>query len=301
MDKDYSKFGKKNDIINEFRGFIDKNQDLAVGYMDNLLGILLSKEIGHDRNNMLMYVIKYGKDKVAMHIIDKNVLNLNHTNVNNENALLFAVMYGRYKVAIKILDTGLSNAAQQNKDGYEAIEYIEFDDVENDPDKQEKIELLIKLLYYYIENDITTSDAFQKTIEYICSKPETIKLLKNKLKTKSIIMSIDIEKFKQYINLDNPELFCSAPITTEASNLVNVLTIVSEPIVKSSSDLKAKIIKKKKPVNALPDTEEYFDENDYDSHEEEEFLLPPRNYRGGKNKSKRPKQKNKKTKTRKLR
>lgn len=298
MDKDYSKFGKKNDIINEFRGFINTNQDLAVGYMDNLLGILLSKEIGYDRNNMLMYVIKYGKDKVAMHIIDKNVLDLNHTNVDNENALLLAVMYGRYKVAIKILDTGLSNAAQQNKDGYEAIEYIEFDDVENDPDKKEKIELLIKLLYYYIENDITTSDAFQKTIEYICSKPEIIKSLNNKLKTKSIKKSIDIEKFKQYINLDKPKLFCSAPITAEVSNLVNVLPIVSEPI---KTKLKAKILKNKEPVIGVPDTEENFDVNEYSSDEEEEFLLPPRNYHAGKSKSKRPKQKNKKTKTRKLR
>ena len=70
---------------------------------------------------------------------------------------------------------------------------------------------------------------------------------------------------------------------------------------------KAKLIKTRPPEIALPDTDEYFDENDYDSDEETEFLIQPREYPGGKNKSKKIKRKNKtkkrnsKNKTRNLR
>ena len=42
---DYSKFSKTDNIVNEFTTLIRNDEKLAIGYMDNLLGILLSKKI----------------------------------------------------------------------------------------------------------------------------------------------------------------------------------------------------------------------------------------------------------------
>lgn len=298
---DYSKFSKTNNIVTEFIDLVNIDQNLAVGYMDNLLGILLSKEIGNEHNNILMYAIKYGKEKVAMDIIDKNVLDLNDTNVKNENAFLLAAIYGQYKVAIKILDSGMSNAAQKNKHGYEAIEYIKFDNgVKNDPKKNEKIELLIKLLNYYIENNITITEPFQSTIDFICNTPDLLEELKKTFEENKNL-KINKKKFKQYIRLDKRNILCVEPVAAEAGDLITDLEIVSNVGSrrrKKPGDLKAKVINKKKPAIALPDTDDYFDENEYDSEEEEEFLITPRNYSAGKSKSKKNKRKGK---TRKLR
>lgn len=301
---DYSKFSKINNIniLKEFFDLITDDEKLAIGYMDNLLGILLSKEIFKDKINLLFYSILHGKEKLVTKMIEKNVVDLNKTDNNGENAFFYAVTHRQYNIAIKILDTGLCRVNQENKDGHEAIDYIKFDNVvKDDPKKNEKLELFIKLLNYYIEND-NTSQTFQSTIDFICSKPELINALNNKLKTKKT-MGINVEKFKQHINLDKPELLCAAPISAEVGDLVNDLNIVSDSDLTSLK--KAKLIKTRLPEIALPDTDEYFDENDYDSEEETEFLIQPREYPGGKNKSKKIKRKNKtkkrKNKTRNLR
>jgi len=295
---DYSRFSKTDNIVNEFTTLIRNDEKLAIGYMDNLLGILLSKKIYSknpsikDSDNMLFYAIREGKEKLVSKIVNSGVIEPNFVNDKGQNALFFATFHNQYKIAIKLLDSGFFDPEQRDKDGYVVIEFIEFhDNIDTEEQKNDKLELLIKLLDYYIKNNITSNQNFQETIDYICSEQILIYELNNKLKRKKS-MNININRFKEFVNLDNPELLCAQPINAETGAFVNDLNVFSnsEP---NSNLLKAKNIKMRTPAIALPDTEEYFDENEYEPEEETEFLLPPQKRVGGKNKSKKMKQQNK--------
>lgn len=305
---DYSQFSNTDNIVNEFTTLIRNDEKLAIGYMDNLLGILLSKKIYlknlknpsiKDSDNMLFYAIREGKEKLVLKIVDSGVIEPNFVNDKGQNALFFATFHNQYKIAIKLLDTGFFDPEQTDKDGFVVIDIIEFhDNIDTEEQKNDKLELLIKLLDYYIKNNITSNQNFQETIDYICSEQILIYELNNKLKRKKS-MNININRFKEFVNLDNPELLCAQPINAETGAFVNDLNVFSnsEP---NSNLLKAKNIKMRTPAIALPDTEEYFDENEYEPEEETEFLLPPRKRLGaGKNKSKKMKQQNK-TKNKKI-
>lgn len=298
---DYSKFGNKENtnIMKEILELIHKNEDLAIEYMDNLLGIVLSKIIFKENINLLMHSIIHGREKIAMNIIDKNIVDLNYRDNIGENAFLVAVRRGQYNIAIKIIDTKLCKLDQKNNEGNEAIEYIKFvNGVKADPHKEKKLELLIKLLYYYIENNITITEPFQSTIDFICSTPDLLEEL-NETFEKNKNLKINKNKFKQYIRLDKRNILCAEPVAAEAGDLIHNLEIVSNVgSMRKTRDLKAKVINEKNPAIALPDSEDNFDENEYDSEEEEEFRIRTRSYSAGKSKSKKNKRKGK---TRKLR
>jgi hypothetical protein len=224
---DYSKFGNKENtsIMKEILELIHKNEDLAIEYMDNLLGIVLSKIIYKENVNLLLHSIIHGKEKIVMNIIEKNIVDLNYRDRYGENAFLIAVRANKYNIAIKIIDTKLCKLDQKNNEGREAIEYIKFGndddvnyDITKDPHKEKKLELLIKLLYYYIENNITITEPFQSTIEFICSTPDLLKEL-NKKFNKSKNLKINKNKFKQYIRLDEPNILCAEPVPAEAGDL----------------------------------------------------------------------------------
>ena len=313
---DYSQFSNTDNLVQEFTLLIKRNEKLAIGYIDNLLGIFLSKKIDNifedstNSKNFLFYAIKYGRENLVLKIVKTNLIDPKITNANGDNAVMYALTQEQYKIALELVNTGLFNLEHTNNKGKAAIDNIDFeddiesdpderDDVNNDPNRDVKIELLLKLMNYYIENNITTYASFQDNIEYICSEPGLITELNKELENNKS-MNINIEKFKEILDLDNPTSLCANPVNTEAGTFVNDLKIVEDANIITKTKKKpkrAKMIKNKPPVIAVRDTERYIDENEYDSDEEMSFLLPPRKRLGaGKNKSRKSTKKSRKSK-----
>jgi hypothetical protein len=292
---DYSVINNKNlNLVNEFRHLIDINEDLAIQYIDNILGVFLSKEPDNTGVNMLMYAIIFKKEKLVNRMIEKNVVDLNHTTTNfGDNALMVSLKKKSYKIALKILDTGITNLAHINNEGEVALDFIKFEgDINKDPDKNEKLELMLKLLYFYIETDNTNSK-LHETIDYICKQPGLIKKLKEKL-TKKKSINIDINKFMDNVNLDDPKSMCSQPVNANSGVLVKGVEVVSTPIENQQEsksktkkkELTAKNIKAKPLAIGIPETDDYIDEE----HDDETvYLMPRRSFSGGKRKTKRNK------------
>jgi hypothetical protein len=281
---DYSNISDTNnrDIVSEFIKLMNNNEPLAIEYVENLAGILLTKEIQRPKQKyyLIFTAILNGKEDFVLNMVEQNFVDPNlKDKERNENLFFFSVTHRRFEMAVKLFDTGLFNPIEINNEGQEPLDYIEFEnDVENDPKKEIKIVLLIKLLYYYIKkNDF--NDSFQATVQYICDKPALIVEMKNILK-KNKELKINVKKFIEIINLDNPQLFCSQPVNTESSNFVNVLDGSSIGTRRTRQKIrKAKVIT---PVIAFRDNSDDFEMNDYDTDEEIEFMLPKRTTPGGK-------------------
>jgi len=289
---DYLKLSNPDnrDIINEFIKLMNNDEDLAIEYIHNLPSILLTKQIQRVKYKyyLIFNAILNGKDKFVLDMLEKKFIDPKiKEKERDENMFFFSLTHRRYELANALFDSGLFNPIEINKEGQEPLDYIEFEnDVENDPKKDIKIELFIKILYYYIEKDII-NDSFQTAVQYICDKQGLIEEIKDNLNNKKTL-KINIKKFKEVINLNKPELFCSEPVNTEASNFVNVSGISNRNLKSNKKTTKAKEIKARKTVIAIPDNSENFDTNYYDTDEEIEFLLPkPRSYGGKKVQKKR--------------
>jgi hypothetical protein len=313
---DYTKFSKTNNLVNDFYKLVETDENLAIGFLDNLMGIFLSKTINQYNDNLLICAIRKSDEddeKVALKIIDTGLIDLGYTNLHNETALYWAIIHNKCNVAKKLLDSGLSNPLQVSSTQQAAIDFIMFDDddedFDDDPDKDIKIELLIKLMYNYIENDPTNSH-FNTAIDNICKNRillvEMAKLFKSKKN-----LNIDKIKFKEYFNFENPKVTCAAPVSTEAGELVTDLQVVNEPTIETTKSKgkqgKSNVLRatQKKPLvqtYALPEEESYL----YNDSEAIGELIPKRNRLGGKNpinkSNTKSNQKTKtKTRTRKLR
>jgi len=313
---DYTKFSKTNNIVYDFYKLVKTDENLAVGFLDNLMGIFLSKTTNEYYDNLLIYSIREtaeDDEKVALKIIESGLVDLGYTNLHNETALYWAVVSHKYNVAMKLLDSGLSNPLQISNTEQAAIDFIMFDDddedFDDDPDKDIKIELLIKLMYNYIENDPTNSH-FNTAIDNIC-KNRSLLVEMAKLFKSNKNLNIDKTKFKEYFNFENPKVTCAAPVSTEAGDFVTDLQVVNEPTIETTKSKgkqgKSNVLRatQKKPLvqtYALPEEESYL----YNDIEAVGELIPKRNRLGGKNpinksNTKAKTKANKKTKTRKLR
>jgi hypothetical protein len=308
-------FFESNEIDNAVKEFIEliqKDEDSAIKYLDNINKKLLVRLLAHKvhatyipSDNMLLYAIKQGKEKLVSKIVETNIIDPKYLNYKGQNALFFAVYNREYKIAINLLNTGLYNPQEMDKNKHIIFEYIEYqyekyvkEHKENDIDLL--INFFIKLLDYYIKNNITitSNEIFQDMIDFICSDQELQQKIKIKLSMitkmkKNNPMKIDVKKFKEIINLDNIN-FCDQPILAETTNPDNDLEIVIEPesnkskakskAKKSRSHVIATLITTEQPVIALPDTEDNIDLNYH--RNDVRFLLPkgysPRDYRGGK-------------------
>ena len=309
----FFKSSKIDSAVKEFIELIKKDEDSAIKYLENLDKRLLVPLLAHKvdatyipSDNMLLYAIKQGKEKLVSKIVETNIINPKYLNYNGQNALFFAIYNREYKIAINLLNTGLYNPEEMDKDEHIIFEYVEhqYDEYakehkENDIDLL--IEFFIKLLDYYIKNNITTTsnEIFQDMINFICSYQELQQKIKRKLSKitkmkKNDPMKINVKKFKEIIHLDNAK-FCDEPIMAEIINPDNDLEIVIEPesnkskaktkakakSKKSRSPVIAKLVTTEQPVIALPDTENI----DLNYHRNDiRFLLPkgysPRDYRG---------------------
>jgi len=314
-------FFKSSEIdsaVKKFIGLIQENEDSAIEYLENLDKKLLVPLLAHKvparyipSDNMLLYAIKQGKEKLVSKIVETNIIDPKYLNYNGQNALFFAVYNREYKIAINLLNTGLYNPEEMDKNKHIIFEYVEHQYDEYAKERKENdidllIEFFIKLLDYYIKNNITTTsnEIFQDMIDFICSYQELQQKIKRKLSIitkmkKNDPMKIDVKKFKEIIHLDNAK-FCDEPIMAEIINPDNDLEIVIEPesnkskaktktktkstakAKKSRSPVIAKLVTTEQPVIALPDTEDNIDLNYH--RNDIRFLLPkgysPRDYRG---------------------
>ena len=322
---DYTQFSKTTNLVNDFYKLVETDENLAIGFLDNLMGIFLSKTINQYNDNLLICAIRKSDEddeKVALKMIDTGLINLGYTNLHNETALYWAVVSHKYNVAMKLLDSGLSNPLQISNTEQAAIDFIMFDDddedFDDDPDKDIKIELLIKLMYNYIENDPTNSH-FNTAIDNIC-KNRSLLVEMAKLFKSNKNLNIDKTKFKEYFNFENPNVTCAAPVSTEAGELVTDLQVVNEPTIETTKSKgkqgkqgkqgKSNVLRatQKKPLiqtYALPEENSYL----YNDNEVVGELIPKRML-GGKNpinksntkaNTKAKTKANKKTRTRKLR
>ena len=311
-------FFKSSEIdsaVQTFIQLIQENEDSAIEYLDTidkkLLVPLLAQKVESRYipcDNMLLYAIKQGKEKLVSKILHTNIIDPKYLNRKRQNALFFAIYNRQYKIAINLINTGLYSPEEMDTNEHIIFEYIEhhydiYKKENNDNDIDLLICFFIKLLDYYIKNNITitSNEIFQDMIDFICSYDE----LKGKIKRKlSIIknmkknnpMKINVNKFKEIINLDNIN-FCDQPILAETINEDNDLEIVIEPesnksraksrgksnksrAKSSKSPVIATVINTEPPVIAIRDTE---DDIDLDYHRRDDrFLLPKRRYPGGK-------------------
>ena len=328
---------KIDDTINEFIELIIKDEDSAINYLDNvdkdLLEPLLTRKIDSRYcnniipcDNMLLYAIKQGKEKLVSKILDTNVIRPQHLNEKKQNALFFAIYNNQYKIAVNLINTGLYNPEEIDYNEQIIFEYIEHhyrlfknnnDDGKNDNIIDLLLDFFIKLLDYYIKTDITikSNTNFQDMIDFICSDEYLKtrikqKLLKIKKMKNNNPMKINVDKFEEIISLDNED-FCNDPIKAETLNPDNDLEIAVEPDLEINSKKKKKksknttfatLINTEVPSMAIPYNDENFD-LDYNPERDDTIHLLRKRYPGGKNKSKKIKRKNKtkKNKTRNLR
>jgi len=263
---DYTKFSKTDNLVNDFYSLIKQDENLAVGFLDNLMGIFLSKKV-NDHDNLLIAVLREtgeNKEKLALKIIDTGLVDLGYANKANVDAFQWAISSNKYKVAMRLFDSGLCNPILVNSKNEAAIDYILFndDDLNNDQYLDVKIELMIKLMYHYIEND-PASNNLNSAIEYICSYKELLDKIVKKLNSRKNL-NIDKEKFKSAINFD---VICANPVGAEAGPLVTDVNIVDNIDYNNKSKKKrnsknAKSIKPKPIALAFPDERESFLYND---------------------------------------
>lgn len=304
---DYTQFSKTTNLVNDFYKLVETDENLAIGFLDNLMGIFLSKTINQYNDNLLICAIRKSDEddeKVALKMIDTGLINLGYTNLHNETALYWAISHHKYNVAMKLIDTGLSNPLQISHTEQAAIDFIMFDDddedYDDDLDKDIKIELLIKLMYNYIIND-PTDIHLNTAIDNICKNNNVLVDIAKLLKSKKNL-NIDKNKFKQYFNFENPNIICAKPIDTEAGELVTDLQVVNEPTIETSKSKgkqgKSNVLRatQKNPLiqtYALPEENSYL----YNDNEVVGELIPKRML-GGKNpKNKNNTKSNAKTKT----
>jgi len=316
----FFKSSKIDSAVKEFIELIKKDEDSAIEYLEKLDKRLLVPLLAHKvdatyipSDNMLLYAIKQSKEKLVSKIVETNIIHPKYLNYKGQNALFFAVYNREYKIAINLLNTGLYNPEEMDKNKHIIFEYVEhqYDEYAKEHKKNDidlLIEFFIKLLDYYIKNNITTTSnkIFQDMIDFICSYQELQQKIQRKLSIitkmkKNDPMKINVKKFKEIINLDNAK-FCDEPIMAEIINPDNDLEIFIEPesnkskaktnkskaktkakakTKKSMSPVIAKLVTTEQPVIALPDTENI----DLNYHRNDiRFLLPkgysPRDYRG---------------------
>jgi hypothetical protein len=264
---DYTKFSKTNNLVNDFYSLIKEDEKLAVGFLDNLMGIFLSKKVNAHDDNILIAVIREtgeNKEKLALKIIDTGLVDLGYANKDNIDAFQWAISTNKYKVAMKLFDTGLCNPILVNSKNEAAIDYILFndEDLNYDPYLDVKVELIIKLMYYYIEND-PTSNNLNSAIEYICSYKELLDKIVKKLNSRKNL-NIDKDKFKSSINFD---VICANPVAAEAGTMVTDINFVDNIDYNNKSKNK-RISKNARSINpkpialAFPDERESFLYND---------------------------------------
>lgn len=264
---DYTKFSKTNNLVNDFYSLIKQDENLAVGFLDNLMGIFLSKKVNAHDDNVLIAVLREtgeNKEKLALKIIDTGLVDLGYVNKDNVDAFQWAISSNKYKVAMKLFDSGLCNPILVNSKNEAAIDYILFndDDLNDDPYLDVKVELMIKILYHYIEND-PASNNLNSAIEYICSYKELLDKIVTKLNSRKNL-NIDKNKFKSSINFD---VICANPVAAEAGPLVTDVNIVDNIDYNNKSKKKrnsknAKSINPKPIALAFPDEHESFLYND---------------------------------------
>lgn len=309
---------KIDSAVEEFIGLIQEDENSAIKYLDTIDKRLLLRLLAHKvdatyipSDNMLLYAIKQGKEKLVSKIVKTNIIDPQYLNYKRQNALFFAVYNREYKIAINLLNTGLYNPEEmdENEDiifDYVKLQYHEYVEERKENDINLLINFFIKLLDYYIKKNITNTSNknFQYMIDFICSDQE----LQDKIQRKLVIikkmkknnpMKINVNEFKKIINLANTK-FCDEPIKAETIIPDNDLEIVVEPEsnksrAKSKAKSRAKSKKSRSPVTAtlvtteqqiiaLPVTEDNIESNDH--RNDNIFLLPKRysqrGYRGGK-------------------
>jgi len=264
--KKVDKNSKIDDTINEFIELIINDEDSAINYLDNvdkdLLEPLLTRKIDSRYcsniipcDNMLLYAIKQGKEKLVSKILDTNVIDPEYLNEKKQNALFFAIYNYQYKIAVNLINTGLYNPEEIDYNEQIIFEYIEhhyhlFNNDNKNGKNDNVIDLLldffIKLLDYYIKTDIIikSNTNFQDMIDFICSDEYLKtrikqKLLKIKKMKNNNPMKIDVDEFKKIISLHNKD-FCNDPIKSETINPDNYLEIVVEPDIEINSKKKKK-------------------------------------------------------------